>query len=365
MINCSNPKAQYLSHQIEIDDAIMSVLNSKQYILGEQVLKLETSFANYIGVSEAIGVANATDAIEIVLRAMGIGVGDKVITVSHSAVATIAGIEAAGASAVVIDIEEDFFTMDPTLLSRAYSQQVKAIIPVHIYGQPSKIDKIKQFCLENKLFLIEDVSQAHGAKFKESRLGSIGDVGIFSCYPTKNLGAIGDGGLIVTNNKFLSEKIKSIREYGWKDRVSVFKGRNSRLDEIQASILNVKLKYLDEDNQKRRNIANIYDKLNSDKFITPVRRPNCEHVFHLYVCKTKFRDQLIKFLNQRNIYPGIHYIKPIHLQKAYLNNLELGSKVNITESICDDIISLPIYPELPLADVDIICSAIKEFFKKL
>ena len=365
MIICANPKAQYLAYEKEINDALLAVLNGNQYVLGDQVKKLEASFANYIGVSSAIGVANGTDAIEIALRAMGIGQGDKVITVSHSAVATIAGIEATGASAVVVDLENDFFTMDATLLEGAFSTEVKAVVAVHIYGQSSKIDEIKEFCVEKSLFLIEDSAQAHGARFQGARLGSIGDVGTFSCYPTKNFGAIGDGGLIVTDNKDLAEKMRMIREYGWKDRVSAIKGRNSRLDEIQAAILNIKLPHLDEDNQKRRNIAKIYDELSCDNFITPARRQDCEHVFHLYVCKTKYRDQLIKFLNEKDIFPGIHYIQPIHLQPAYLNNLELGSKLTVTESICNEIISLPMYPELPISDVQAVCSVIKEFSRNL
>ena len=365
MIICANPKAQYLAYEKDINEAILAVLNGDQYILGDQVKKLEASFANYIGVSSAIGVANGTDAIEIALRAMGIGQGDKVITVSHSAVATVAGIEATGASAVVVDLEKDFFTMDATLLEGAYSPEVRAVVAVHIYGQPSKIDEIKAFCLEKNVFLIEDSSQAHGARFKGSRVGSIGDVGIFSCYPTKNLGAIGDGGLIVTNNPALEQKMRMIREYGWQDRISKVKGRNSRLDELQAAILNVKLPHLDEDNQKRRRLADIYDQLGCEDFITPVRRPDCEHVFHLYVCRTKHRNDLIKFLNKRSIFPGIHYIQPIHLQPAYLNNLELGSDLLVTESICDEIISLPMYPELPLADAETVCIAIKEFLQQL
>ena len=323
MISCANPKAQYLSYKDQIDEAISKVLNSSQYILGDEVEKLEENFACYIGVSDAVGVANGTDAIEISLRAMGIGFGDKVITVSHSAVATIAGIESTGAEAIVIDLESNFFTMDPNLLNKALSSDVKAVVVVHIYGQSSDIFKIKDFCTNNKLFLIEDVAQAHGAKFKNARLGSIGDVGTFSCYPTKNLGAIGDGGLVTTNNKELAKKMRMIREYGWVDRQSEIKGRNSRLDELQAAILNIKLFHLDSDNQKRKDIANQYNKINCEGFITPARRDLCDHVYHLYVCKTSFRDDLINYLNSKDIYPGIHYSLPIHLQPAYLNNIQL------------------------------------------
>ena len=362
MIYCANPKEQYLAYKNEIDEAISNVLNSTSYILGSQVEQLEENFANYIGVNSAIGVANGTDAIEIALRSMGIGHGDKVITVSHSAVATIAGIESTGAEAVVIDLEKDFFTMDPNLLKNAFSKDVKAVIVVHIYGQAAQIDRIKNFCTEYGLFLIEDVAQAHGAKFKNERLGSIGDVGTFSCYPTKNLGAIGDGGLITTNNKDLADNMKMIREYGWKDRISEIKGRNSRLDEIQAAILNIKLPHLDEDNNKRKEIAAIYDQIDCQDLIKPMRRESCDHVFHLYVCKTKQRDELIDFLSKKSIFAGIHYIKPIHLQPAYLNNIELGSTLKVTESICHEIISLPMYPELPISEAEKVCAEIKSFF---
>ena len=365
MIYCANPKAQYLSYETEINESISKVLNGTQYILGEQVDELEQSFADFIGVSSAIGVANGTDAIEIALRAMDIGAGDKVITVSHSAVATIAGIEATGATAIVIDLEKDFFTMNPDLLEEAYSNEVRAVVAVHIYGQSSQIDKIKDFCSKNGIFLIEDVAQAHGARFKNSRLGSIGDVGCYSCYPTKNLGAIGDGGLITTSNDDLAKKMRMIREYGWKERVSEIKGRNSRLDEIQAAILNVKLGNLDADNEKRANIARVYDQLNSKLFQTPIRREDCDHVFHLYVCKTKYRNELISFLNDRGIYPGIHYSQPIHLQPAYLGNLELGSSMDVTETICNEIISLPMYPELAISDTKKVAENIELFFNSL
>ena len=364
MIYCANPKAQYLSYSEEIDAAIKNVLHGDQYVLGSQVSILEKDFAEYIGVQHSIGVANGTDAIEISLRAMGIGAGDKVITVSHSAVATIAGIESTGASAVIVDLEDDFYTMNPLHLENAYSDEVKAIIAVHIYGQSSQIDKIKDFCSEKNIFLIEDVAQAHGAKFKNKRLGSIGDVGCFSCYPTKNLGAIGDGGLVTTSNSELASKIRMIREYGWDNRISKIKGRNSRLDEIQAAILNVKLKRLDADNNRRKKIAEIYDQLNCSNFKTPVRRGNTDHVFHLYVCRLKNRDALLDFLKERGIFAGIHYSTPIHLQPAYIDNLEKGSSMDITEKIANEIISLPMYPELPIEVALAIQNHIKDFLKK-
>ncbi len=363
MIICANPKAQYLSYKEEIDSSIDKVLNGSQYILGEEVELFEESFANYIGVNSALGVANGTDAIEISLKAMGIGNGDKVISVSHSAVATIAGIESTGASAIVVDLEPDFFTLDNELLESAYTNDVKAVVAVHIYGQSSDIYKIKEFCKSKGIYLIEDVAQAHGALNNNKRLGSIGDVGTFSCYPTKNLGAIGDGGIITTDDQNLHKKMKMLREYGWIERVSQIRGRNSRLDELQASILNVKLKYLDKDNQKRKNIADIYDQLSFDDFITPAKRPDCDHVYHLYVCKTSKRDELMNYLNERDIFPGIHYPVPIHLQTAYKDNIAIGSDMHVTESIANNIISLPMYPELSLDDAEKVYNEIKNFFK--
>ena len=362
MIVCANPKAQYLSYKEEIDQSIHNVLNGSQYILGEEVQKLEKSFAKFIGVNNALGVANGTDAIEISLKAMGIGNGDKVISVSHSAVATIAGIESTGASAVVVDLESDFFTLDYDLLESAYCDNVKAVVAVHIYGQSSDIFKIKEFCLSKGIYLIEDVAQAHGALNDGKRLGSIGDVGTFSCYPTKNLGAIGDGGIITTDNIELYEKMKMLREYGWTNRISQIRGRNSRLDELQASILNVKLKYLDEDNKKRKEIANIYDQIMCEDFSTPKKRKNCDHVYHLYVCKTSKREELINYLNGKNIFPGIHYPVPIHLQPAYKENIILGSKMPVTEFIAENIVSLPMYPELPLDDAERVKECIENFF---
>ncbi len=364
MITCANPKAQYLSYEEEINAAINSVLNGSSYILGDQVSLLEKKFSDFIGTNFSVGVANGTDAIEIALRALDIGVGDQVITVSHSAVATIAGIEACGASPVIVDLEEDFYTMDPNLLKAALNPKVKAIIVVHIYGQSSSMNQIVDFCNENNLYLIEDCAQAHGAYYEDKRLGSIGDIACFSCYPTKNLGAIGDGGLITTNSHELASKSRKIREYGWVNRVSEIKGRNSRLDEIQAAILNVKLKYLDSDNYKRNQIAKVYDHLSCENFQVPKRRQNADHVFHLYVCRTPYRDDLIQYLQDFDVFPGIHYPLPIHLHPAYKGKVDLGSKTSITESIAKEIISLPMYPELKISEAQMIVELVKSFNEK-
>jgi dTDP-4-amino-4,6-dideoxygalactose transaminase len=225
------------------------------------------------------------------------------------------------------------------------------------------MNQLLSFCNENNLFLIEDCAQAHGAVYDGKRLGSIGDIGCFSCYPTKNLGAIGDAGLITTNSSSLAKKIRMIREYGWVDRISTIKGRNSRLDELQAAILNVKLKYLDKDNQKRNVIAEKYDSLLSDHMVTPIRRPESNHVFHLYVCRLPNRNQLKKFLEEKNIFPGIHYPVPIHLQPAYHEKIKLASPLKITEQIAHEILSLPMFPELSLENVDYIIETILLFYK--
>lgn len=363
MILCADPKAQYSSHKDEIDDAIHAVLNGSKYVLGEQVEALESHFANFIGVKHSIGVANGTDAIELALRALSIGYGDKVITVSHSAVATVAGIEASGATPVVVDLEDEFYTMDPLLLEQVFSKEVKAVIAVHLYGQSSSMDKIQSFCNSHNLFLIEDCAQAHGAFYKGKRLGSIGDIGTFSCYPTKNLGAIGDGGLVTTNSSELAKKIKMIREYGWVNRISEVKGRNSRLDELQAAILNVKLKYLDEDNEKRKNLALIYDQLSSESIQIPKRRAQSDHVFHLYVCQLPNRDGLKSFLEKHDIFPGIHYPFPIHLQPAYKNSIQAPVSMQVTEKICQNILSLPMYPELEPDHARLIVDLIESFYR--
>ena len=365
MIFCSNPSAQYKSYQAEIDEAVLAVMRGHQYVLGNEVLNLEQEFAEYIGTLEAIGVANGTDAIELSLRALDIGTGDEVITVSHTAVATVAAIEAACATPVLVDIESKFYTLDPNQLEEVITSKTKAVIAVHLYGQSSDILEIQAFCIKNNLFLIEDVSQAHGAKFNGKRLGSIGDIACFSCYPTKNLGAIGDAGLITTNSKNLATKIRMLREYGWKNRISEFSGRNSRLDELQAAILRIKLKYLDSDNEKRCQLAQYYkSNLLGSKVSLPEIRTRAESVFHLFVINADKRNELMKYLLKRGIQAGIHYSLPVHMHPAYKDRIVTANDMKVTEVIAERIISLPIYPELAFEDVEKIAIIIKNFFEQ-
>ena len=276
MILCSNPKAQYLSHKDEIDAAIRRVLNGGWYILGEEVKAFEREFADYMGVSYGIGVGSGTEAIHLALACCGIGPKDEVITVSHTAAATVAAIELTGAVPVLVDIEPDFFTMDPDRLEAAITPRTKAIIPVHLYGQPADIDPVLQIAHRYHLRVIEDCAQAHGATYKNKRIGSFGDMACFSFYPTKNLGALGDAGMIVTGDKELAQKALLLRQYGWAQRyVSNLAGWNSRLDEIQAAVLRVKLRYLDEDNARRVRLAEIYEeKLCKNEAKLPKKRGN-------------------------------------------------------------------------------------------
>ena len=365
MILCSNPSEQFKSYQSEIEQAVLSVIRSDSYILGEQVNFLEKEFAEYIGTSAAIGVANGTDAIEISLRALNIGYGDEVITVSHTAVATVAAIEATGAKAVLIDIEKQFYTLNPIYLKQVLSKNTKAVVVVHLYGNAADLEQIQTFCSSNNLFLIEDASQAHGAKYKGKRLGGIGDIGCFSCYPTKNLGAIGDAGLVTTNNQDLANRVRMIREYGWKERVSILAGRNSRLDELQASILRVKLKYLDSDNQKRRNIAKFYfNHLSHLPLILPKTRTSVEPVFHLFVIQSERQKMLLDFLKEEGILAGVHYPLPVHLHPAYKSKTSKSNEMIVTETIAKKIISLPIYPELTNDDATSIVNSVQKFYKK-
>ncbi|MDG2252933.1 MAG: DegT/DnrJ/EryC1/StrS family aminotransferase [Methylophilaceae bacterium] len=364
MIFCANPAAQFKSYQTEIEKVVFKVMRGNRFVLGEEVLSFEKEFAKYIGTAEAVGVANGTDAIEIALRSMDIKPGDEVITVSHTAVATVAAIEAAGATPVLIDVDPQFYTLNTFQLDEVFSPKTKCIIAVHLYGQPSNLNVIIDFCKRNKIFLIEDVSQAHGAIYKGKRLGSIGDVGCFSCYPTKNLGAIGDAGVISTNNIELAIKIRKLREYGWNDRISEYSGRNSRLDELQAAVLRVKLRYLDLDNQKRLHLAKYYmDKLS----MLPIQLPKIfeegEPVFHLFVIQVENRQKLLNFLKKSGIHAGIHYPVPVHLQPAYKDRIKTAKNMGVTENIASKIISLPMYPELPIGDAEFVVSNIKRFYE--
>jgi len=357
MISCANPSAQFETYQDQIEESVLKVLRGNRYILGEEVDALEQEFAIFIGSKHAIGVANGTDAIENSLRAIELNPGEEVITVSHTAVATVAAIEAAGGTPVLVDVDPVFFTLETSQLGEVLTPKTRAVIAVHLYGQAADLGPIIDFCERHNLVLIEDVSQAHGANWHGRRLGSIGHIGCFSCYPTKNLGAIGDAGLITTNNEQLAKKIRALREYGWRDRyISEIKGRNSRLDEIQAAILRVKLKHLDAANTKRITLAEKYSEILRGFVKIPQTRESSSHVFHLYVVQSKFRKELIKYLGKNKIQAGIHYPLPIHLQPAYKSRIRTAHSMVVTEKLASEVMSLPIYPELTIESACIVAN---------
>lgn len=362
MILCSNPKAQYNAYKDDIDSAIKKVLESGWYVLGEEVELFEKEFAEYIGVGFGIGVGSGTEAIHLALASCGIGRSDEVITVSHTATATVAAIELAGATPVLVDIEPDFFTMDTDKLESVITPRTKAIVPVHMYGQPADMTSIMQIAKKHGLRVIEDCAQAHGAMYKDKRVGSFGDMACFSFYPTKNLGALGDGGMVVTSNEVLAEKASLLRQYGWAERYSShFAGWNTRLDEIQAAILRIKLKHLDTDNAKRASLAQLYDnELANNGEILPQRRDGSMHVYHLYVIRSTRRDELLAHLRGNGIGAAVHYPVPIHQQPAY-EKLSAHDDLPVTELVCKEIISLPMYPELAQADAKKITETITAF----
>jgi dTDP-4-amino-4,6-dideoxygalactose transaminase len=362
MILCSNPLPQYQSHKKEIDEAIARVLEKGWYILGEEVKAFEKEFGAWTGAEHGIGCGSGTEALHLALAALGIGRGDEVITVAHTAVATVSAIELAGAKTVFCDIDPETYTMDPAKLPALINSKTKAVIPVHIYGQAADLDPILKLAREKKLKVIEDCAQAHGATYKGKRVGSYGDLACFSFYPTKNLGAIGDGGMVITSDAKLAEKCRLLREYGWAERyISHIAGWNSRLDELQAAILRVKLKYLEEDNKKRNKIAEIYNSaLAGTGLVLPAVRQGNGHVYHLYVVRAKKRDELQKFLKAQDIGALIHYPVPVHLQPAYKEIAGPGS-LPVTEKAAREILSLPIYPELKQEEAEKVIAALKNF----
>lgn len=363
MILCSNPKAQYLAHQVGIDAAIQRVLQSGYYVLGTEVKAFESEFAAYASSKHCIGVGSGTEALHVAIRALGIGAGDEVITTAHTAVATVSAIELAGATPVFADIDAQYFTLDPALVERAISPKTKAIVAVHLYGQPADLTAFSAIAKARGLKLIEDCAQAHGALHQGRQVGSVGDIAAFSCYPTKNLGAIGDGGMIVTSDDALATRCRLLREYGWAERyVSHISGFNSRLDELQAAILRVKLPALDADNDKRRKVAERYDaELASLPVVLPSRRPETRHVFHLYVLRAQNRDRLQEHLRAAGVGALIHYPVPIHLQKAYLGKLRGRESLPETERAAREVLSLPMYPELSDAEVGNVIAALQSY----
>ncbi|NLZ27271.1 MAG: DegT/DnrJ/EryC1/StrS family aminotransferase [Chloroflexi bacterium] len=364
MIPVADPHANYLAHKAEIDAAIKKVLDSGWYILGEATRKFEENFANYIGVKHAVGVNSGTDAIVLALRALNIGPNDEVITVSLTAVATVAAIELVGATAVLCDIDPETRCMDASKVEGLITEKTKAILPVHLYGHPADLPTLQAIAKRHHLFLIEDCAQAHGAQIESKMIGSFGDLACFSFYPTKNLGAIGDGGAVLTDNDDLADRLRWLREYGWKQRyISDFPGMNTRLDEIQAAILDAKLTFLEAETQKRIQIASRYNKhLSGLDLVLPTVKPQYRHVYHLYVIESNQREELQAHLKSQGIASAIHYPQSVHQQPAYLDRLTGAKNLSTTDDIVPKILSLPMYPELKSVDQDFITEKIQNFF---
>jgi dTDP-4-amino-4,6-dideoxygalactose transaminase len=361
----SDPGAAYFAQRREIDAAVARALASGRYILGEEVAAFESEFAAYIGLRHAIGVASGTDALVLALRALGVTAEDYVVTVAHTAVATVAAIELAGAKPLLIDIDPASFTIDATALARVLAAppgRIAAVIPVHLYGQPADLGTILPLARHHGAAVIEDCAQCHGAILAGRRAGSVGDVGAFSFYPTKNLGALGDGGAVVTGDDALAQRLRALREYGWHRRyVSDLAGMNSRLDELQAAILRVKLHALDTGNARRQAIAAAYDGgLAGVPLLTPARREGVGHVFHQYVVRSPERDRLRETLERQGIATGIHYPVPVHLQPAYAGRVAIGvTGLAESERAAREVLSLPIYPELDDAQVTRILNVLR------
>jgi dTDP-4-amino-4,6-dideoxygalactose transaminase len=356
-------KLQYLCIQEEIDAAIKRVSSSGWFILGREVEGFENEFAAYVGASYGIGVGSGTEALHLALLACGVGPGDEVITVSHTAVATVAAIELTGARPVFVDIDRLSCTMDPSHLEDEITTATKVILPVHLYGQVADMDPILATARRHGLKVVEDAAQAHGAEYQGMKAGSLADVACFSFYPTKNLGAYGDGGMIVTNDPALAESLGLLRQYGWAESyVSRIKGLNSRLDELQAAILRVKLRWLDEWNAERRKHAKLYDQLLQDAAIaTPVEMEYGKHCYHLYVIRHERRDELQRFLIDKGVGAIVHYPVPVHLQEAYQDLGFCEGTLPVTEEYARKVLSLPVAAELSVEQIELVCDLIAEF----
>lgn len=359
-------KAPYLELREEIDAEISEVLKSGWYLLGDKTLKFEKAFSNYCGTKHCVGVANGLDALHLILRGYSIGVGDEVIVPSNTFIATWLAVSYAGAVPVPVEPDINTHNLDPNLVEAAITSRTKAIIAVHLYGKLANVDALKKIAEKHNIKLIEDAAQAHGARNGAGRAGALGDAAGFSFYPGKNLGALGDGGAVTTNDSELAAKIIKLRSYGSSKKYHHdLCGFNSRLDEIQAAILYRKLEVLDEWNARRANIAHIYEKSLSDipELILPANANIGEHVWHLYVIRTNKRDELTNYLSNEGVSTIIHYPVPPHLSGAYSRDNVTFAKLNIAETLAETVLSLPIGPHFPPENAYLVSSLIRKFFR--
>jgi len=354
-------KVQYLSIKGEIDAAVLNVFDSTQFVLGKEVAAFEELFAAYTQTSHVMGVNTGTSALHLSLLAAGIGKGDEVITTPFTFIATVSAIDYTGATPVFVDIDPVSFTIDPAKIEAAITPRTKAILPVHLYGQPADMDPIMEIAKRHGLVVIEDAAQAHGAEYKGRRVGSIGDLGCFSFYPGKNLGAYGEGGAVTTNNPEFVRTVRMLRDWGAERRYyHDLKGFNYRLEGVQGAVLKVKMKYIEGWTEARRTVAARYDAALADSGIpTPHAAADRRHVYHIYAIRDAQRDALQTYLHDHGVSTGIHYPIPVHLQGAFA---ELGHKEGDfphSEAAAREVLSLPMYPELPPDQQDIVIAALK------
>lgn len=356
-------QAQYKTIKEEIDNSIHQVLDSSVYIMGPNVKKLEISIAEFTGVKHGIGVANGTDALLLALEAIGIKAGDEVITTPFTFFASAETTSVLGATPVFADILPDTLCINPDEIEKCITDKTKAIIPVHIFGQMCDMDRIMEIARKHNLYVVEDCAQAIGSEYKGRRAGSIGDIGTYSFFPTKNLGGYGDGGMVVTNNDELAEKIRLLRTHGSKEKYTyVAIGHNSRLDELQAAILNVKFKYINEWNKARNIKAKIYnDLLRNLEVVTPTELDENKHIYHMYVVQSYKRDEIIAFLKENGISTGVYYPSPVHLQQVYKYLGYKEGDLPVAEDACKKTFALPLYPELEIEKQEYVVEKIKEF----
>jgi dTDP-4-amino-4,6-dideoxygalactose transaminase len=354
--------AQHKPLEAELKETFNRVFSNCSFVLGPEVDKFEKAFAGYCGVAHCVTVTNGTAALQLVLQGIGVGPGDEVITVAHTFIATAEAINAAGAKPVFVDIDPVSYTMDPAKIEAAITPRTKAIIPVHLYGQPADMDAINAIASKHKLSVIEDSCQAHGASYKAHRAGSLGLAACFSFYPSKNLGACGEGGAVTTNDAELAKKVRMLRDHGSvKKYEHEFPAYNLRLEGLQGGVLSVKLPHLDDWNKNRHVLATRYNALFAgSKVVIPKEMPYARHVYHLYVVLVEDREALKIALNEQGIETGLHYPIPLHLQKAYEN---LGYKKGdfpVSEHVASHLLSLPMYAELPIEHVEHVAKTVRE-----
>lgn len=362
MIPFLDLKAQYDSIKDEVLSAISATLASTQFVLGKEVAAFEEEFAAYSGGKFGIGVNSGTSALHLALLAAGVKPGDEVITVSCTFVATVAAIDYTGARPVFVDGDPQTLNMDATQVEAAITERTRVIMPVHLHGQPADLDPILEIARRHQLIVIEDAAQAHAAEYKGRRVGSIGDMGCFSFYPGKNLGAYGEGGMVVTNNEEFARTIRMLRDWGQERKYHhVLKGFNYRMEGVQGAILRVKLRHLDAWTEARRRHATAYNVLLADVDVQkPVEMPYAKHVYHVYAIRTPKRDVLQELLQSQGIQTGIHYPIPVHLQKAYADFGCGAGDLPVTEQVSNELLSLPMFAELQEPQIEVVCAAVRE-----